>query len=161
MADQASVRSGIPEAASDGKSNGAPEKRVVSGIAEFGNDIATLVELQAKLALLDSKECLEKAMVPVVLVVIALFAILGALPVLLFGIAELVASALKIGIGWALLLTSAVTLVLAGTVAAVSALRIGPSFSSFRRSREEFARNVAWIRTVLLYSGRNVPRRVR
>jgi uncharacterized membrane protein YqjE len=161
MADQASVRATKPGSEDNGNTNGSPEKQVVGGIAEFGNDIATLVELQAKLAMADLKESVERALVPMVLIVLGLLFLFGALPVLLFGAAELVASALKIRIGWALLLTSGVTFLVAGTVVAVSARRLPASFSSFRRSREEFARNLAWIRTVLLYSGRSLPRRYR
>jgi len=163
MADQASVSGGNPGAGSPGKGkgNGTPEGRVVGGIAEFGNDIATLAELQFKLTLIDLKECVQRAMVPLGLAAVGLFLILGALPVALLGVATLVAVALKIGTGWAMLLTGGVVLVLAGVVVVVSALRLVPSFSSFRRSYEELTRNMAWIRTVLFYSGRNIPRRNR
>jgi len=150
-------------AGTDGETrkNGSPEQRVVGGMAEFGNDIATLVELQYKLAMADLKDSLQQALLPMVLIVLGLLLVVGAVPIMLFGVAELVAVALKIGIGWALLLTGGLTAVLTGTVLIFLASRIPKSFSSFRRSREEFARNLAWIRTVLLYSGRNVPRRYR
>jgi len=161
MADQATVRGGRPDSADGTKRNGTPEAQVVGGIAEFGNDIATLVELQAKLAGADLKESLEKALVPIVLIVIGACSILGAVPVVLFGVAELVAAALKIGTGWALLLTGAVALAIAATVVVVSVLRIPSCFSSLRRSREELTRNLAWIRTILVYSGGNLPRRYR
>jgi uncharacterized membrane protein YqjE len=140
--------------------NGSAEGKVVSGIAEFINDIVTLAELQAKLALLDLNESLEKARLSLALVVVGVFFILASLPVALFGVAELLAAALKISHGWALLMTGAVVLVVAGIVVAVSAYRLVPSVSSFRRSREELSRNLAWIRTVLLYSGRSFPRRI-
>jgi hypothetical protein len=81
------------------------------------------------------------------------------LPVALAGIALLLASALGISLAWALLLTGAVVLVFAVCTAIVSAAKVGPTFNSFRRTREELTRNVAWIRTVLLYSGRAVPKR--
>jgi len=159
MADQASVRRGDPGSARHG--NGTPEGRVVGGIAEFGNDITTLAELQYKLTMIDLKECVGRAVVPVGLVAAGLVLILGALPVALLGVAALVASALKIGEGWAMLLTGGVILVLSSVVVVVSALKIVPSFASFRRSYDELTRNLAWIRTVLFYSGRNVPRRAR
>jgi len=140
-------------------SNGSPEGRVVGGLADFGNDVATLAELQGKLALIDLKECLDKALIPLALMAVGLVVILGAVPVVLLGAADLVATALKIGPGQAKLLTGGGVLVLAATVAILAALRIGPSLSSFNRSREELSRNLAWIRTVVLYSGRSVPRR--
>jgi len=157
------VRPGKPsEGNADGKSsNGSPEGRLVGGIAEFGNDIATLAELQYKLAVFDLNEATKKALIPLALMVVGASFILGALPVLLFGVAELIAAALKIGIGWALLLTSVATIVLAGAVLTICALRIPDALSGFRRSREELQRNLAWIRTVLVHSGRSMPRRLR
>jgi len=157
------VRAGKPgEGNADGRSsNGTPEGRLVGGIAEFGNDIATLAELQYKLAMLDMSEATRKALIPLALMVVGASFILGALPVLLFGVAELIVSAFNIRIGWALLLTSVTTIVLAGAVLTICALRIPDSLSVFRRSREEFQRNLAWVKTVLLYSGRSMPRRFR
>jgi len=143
----------------DGNGKGSPEGQVVGGIAEFANDIATLAELQAKLALIDLKESVEHALFPFAMLVAGLFFILGALPVALFGVAELLAAALKISTGWALLLTGISVVLVAVLVVAVAAMRFAHSFSSFRRSREELSRNLAWIRTVILYSGRGSPRR--
>jgi integral membrane sensor domain MASE1 len=159
MADQTSVKDGHPHRHSS--ANGAPEQQVVGGITGFGSDIATLAELQAELAVADLKEALQKAVVPLALIVVGVICVIGALPVALLGVAGLLAAALKIGVAWATLMTGGVVLGVALVVVAVSASKIGPSFSSFRRSREELARNLAWIRTVLLYSGRNPPRRVR
>jgi len=155
MANQAALSGGRPGSGS----NGSPEGRVVGGLADFGNDVATLAELQGKLALIDLKECLGKALIPLVLVAVGLIVLLGAVPVVLLGAAELLAAALRIGTGQATLITGAVVLVLAASVVTVAALKVGPAFSSFNRSCEELSRNIAWIRTVVLYSGRSVPRR--
>jgi len=157
MADQASVKDGHPHPRSF--EQGGPEQQVVGGITGFGSDIATLAELQAQLAVSDLKESLQKALLPLALFVVGMICVIGALPVALLGVASLVAVALKISSAWAMLLTAGVVLAVALVLVAVSTSKIGPSFSSFRRSREELARNLAWIRTVLLYSGRNAPRR--
>jgi uncharacterized membrane protein YqjE len=163
MADQASLKSGKygEHNANVGSGNGTPEGRLVGGIAEFGNDIATLIELQYKLATIDLKESLRKALIPLLLMAVGVVFILGALPVLLSGVAELLAAALRIRIGWALLMTSATTIVLAGAILAICASRLPECFAGFRRSREEFTRNLAWLRTVLVHSGRSLPRRSR
>jgi uncharacterized membrane protein YqjE len=168
MADQASLRGGDPGAGGvdrgngRGNGNGTPEGQIVGGIAEFGNDIANLAELQAKLAMIDLKECISQVRWALALIVLGLVFILGALPVALLGLAELIAAALHLGAGWAMLLTGGVVLAVAVAAVVASALRLGSGFSSsFRRSREELTRNLAWIRTVLLYSGRGMPRRVR
>jgi len=155
MADQASVKNDRASA----PQNGAPEKRVVGGIAEFGNDVATLVELQVKLAQIDLKDCLKRASIPLALMAVALVFLLGAVPVLLLGGAELLAVALKITRGGAMLLTGGGVLALAVVGIVVGVLKLRPSFSSFQRSREELTRNLAWLRTVLLLSGRSLPNR--
>jgi len=151
MADQAAI--------SGNYSGGQQPEGVVGSVSEFGSDIATLAELQGKLALIDFKECLAKALIPLALVAVGLIVLLGAVPVVLLGAAALLAAALKIGSGQAMLLTGGGVLVLTATVVIVAALKLGPAFSSFNRSREELSRNLAWIRTVVLYSGRSVPRR--
>jgi Putative Actinobacterial Holin-X, holin superfamily III len=135
----------------------APATAVVSNLAEFGNDFATLAELQAKLAAIDLKETAGRAALPASLLAGALVLVLGSLPVLLAGVAELIEEYTAIDGGWALLLTAGVTLALAAAIGAVGAFRIGASFASFQRSGEELARNVSWIKTVLAYSGRSAP----
>ena len=132
---------------------------MVGSLAEFGNDIASLVELQAKLALLDLKESTTRTTTPLAGIVLGVVVALASVPVALLGVAHLVAAALTLGLGWAMLLTAGVALALGATVAALALPRLVRSFDSFQRSREEFNRNVSWIRTVLLYSGRAVPRR--
>jgi len=150
MANQASVNL-------DGSSVNQPEG-VVGNITEFGNDVVTLLELQAQLARLNFKEAMTRATIPLVLVVVGLALLLASLPVALLGIAALLASALSISTGWATLLTALVAAVIAGVVATVSLTRILGSLESFRHSREELARNISWIRTVLVHSGRSAPR---
>jgi hypothetical protein len=159
MVDQASVKDGRSAAMGAGKGNGSPEERLVDGLSECTGDIATLVELQARLAWLDLKEAISHARMAAVLVGLGLVMINAALPVILLGAATVVATVLKISSGAAMLLTGAVVALVAAVVVAVAALRIAPSFSGFRRSSEELRRNIAWIRTVLLYSGRKIPPR--
>jgi hypothetical protein len=160
MADQASLRTaGARPADSNGQST--PEERVAGGLAGFGNDVATLAEFQARLALIDLKDCVNKIRVPVALIVLGLIAINGAVPVVLLGIATLLATALNLSTGWALLLTGGAVLAAAAGVAGTAAMKLGSGTQSFLRSREELTRNISWIKTVLLYSGRSVPRRSR
>jgi hypothetical protein len=150
MANQASVNL-------DGSPVNQPEG-VVGNITEFGNDVMTLVELQAQLAALDFKAAMARATIPLVLIVVGTSLLLASLPVALLGFAWLVASALSIDEGWAALLTAAVTAVVMAIVAAVALRRLLGSLESFRSSREELVRNIAWIRTVLVHSGRSIPR---
>jgi hypothetical protein len=141
---------GMPGQASPGS--------LVSNLAEFGNDVATLAELQAKLATYDAKECVSRATVPLIVAGAASVLAVGSVPVLLIGLADWIASSIRISAGAAQLIVGLVTLVLAGvavTIALKASLR---SLESFRRSSEELNRNLSWIRTVLVHSGRTVSR---
>lgn len=169
MADQASVRGvGSPGANRLGpEGHGGPNGNgsngsgpgVVGSIAVFGNDVASLIELQAKLAALDVKESTGRAVVPVVLTAAAGVLVLAGVPVALLGVADLLAPTLGVSAGVAKLITAAVTFVVAGLIAAVSVRSLSRSFEPLRRSREELTRNLAWLKTVLLYSGRPAPKR--
>jgi len=141
-----------------GQVNGSAES-MVGSIADFSNDVASLAELQLKLAAQDFKEVRAKALLPLSLLVFGLIVLLGSVPVALGGIALLVAQLLSITIGWALFLTAIVLMILTGALVVFAGRRLVASFAGFRRSREELVRNIAWIRTVLVYSGRDVPRR--
>jgi len=160
MADQASLKTGSAASGAGTNGHSTPEERVAGGLAGLGNDVATLAELQARLALNDLKECVNQVRVPVALIALGLIVINGAVPVVLLGIAALLATALKLT-GWALLLTGATVLASATGVVGAAAMKLGPSATCFRRSQEELTRNVSWIKTVLLYSGRSVPQRSR
>lgn len=150
MDDQAKVK--------NGSTNGSAEN-MVGSVADFGNDVATLAELQLKLAALDFKETAARALIPLALVLVGLVVILGSVPVAIGGVSLLIAQATGLALGWALLLTAIVTLGLAALVVVVAGRKLGASLEGFRRSQEELVRNISWIRTVLVHSGRAVPRR--
>jgi len=130
----------------------------VGNIAEFGNDVATLAELQAKLAVYDAKDCVSRATIPLIVTVGASVLAIGSIPVILIGLADWIASSTRLSAGAAQLIVGLIALVLGG-VAAIIALRASlRSLESFRRSNEEFTRNLSWIRTVLVHSGRTVAK---
>jgi uncharacterized membrane protein YqjE len=141
-----------------GRTNGTGTG-VVGSIAEFGNDVATLAELQAKLAALDLQECSRRAAAPLAAVAVGLGVMLAALTVALLGVADLLARALGIAEGWTMLMTAAAALLVAGLVLFLSVQGLTRSLEPLRRSREELVRNLSWVRTVLVYSGRSYPRR--
>ena len=147
MADQATV---------NGNGN---SKSVVGNIADFGNDVATLVELQAKLAATDLKEVKDRATGYVIVLIFAVIVALGTIPIALFGVADLLAMALQVRLGWALLITAGIALSVTGAVLALVLPRLSSAVEPLRRSREELIRNVSWVRTVLLHSGRAIPKR--
>ncbi len=132
---------------------------VVSNLADFGNDIATLAELQAKLAAYDAKEAAARAIGPMVILGVSAAVALASLPVILIGLADLIAANSRISSGTAQLIVGLSALILAAVAGFLGVRGSVRSLDSFRRSREELTRNLSWIRTVLTYSGRTVGKR--
>ena len=131
---------------------------MVGNIAEFGNDFATLIELQAKLAAYDSKECISRATWPIVILIVGASVILACLPVILLGAADLLSAFTPLPIWGSRLAIGGLTLTIAAVSAYVSTLFAMKSIQSFRRSSEELTRNLSWLRTVLVHSGRAATR---
>ena len=81
---------------------------------------------------------------------------------LIFGVGTLIAEALTIRQSVGLTFTALGTLALAGLLAWLGLRGVGKSFGGFTRTREELSRNIAWVKTVLVYSGRPAaPKQVR
>ena len=131
---------------------------MVGNIAEFGNDIATLVELQAKLAVFDTKEVVARAVIPVVCLAGGAVLAVSSVPILLLGLADLLHAVTTLTFWGSLLIVAVAALALAGLVAFLSYKAAVGSITSFRRSAEEFTRNLSWVRTVLVHSGRAASR---
>lgn len=143
MAHQAAVNGGMRFRRAEG---------VLTNLGEVGGDVASLAELQAKLTLIDAKEAAGRATLPTAVLAASAGVLLATVPVLLIGLAFVLAAAMGISQGAALLIVGAVVAAIAGVVAFLSLREFLHSFESFRRSREEFARNVSWIKTVLAQS---------
>lgn len=143
---------------SNGTQGEASAGSMVGNIAEFGNDVATLAELQAKLAVLDAKDCLGRVTLPVIVLGAGAALALGSIPVVLIGLAGLIASWTGLSAGAVQLIVGLASLVAAGVVAFLAFKESLRSLESFQRSNEELVRNLSWIRTVLVHSGRTVAR---
>jgi hypothetical protein len=153
MADQATV------SRNNGPNILASPLTMVGNIADFGNDIATLAELQAKLTLLDAKDAAAKATRPLIFLGAGLGLALASLPVILIGLADLIARSANLSTGVSQLIVGLTSLAIAGVAGFVGWKGSTDSLSSFRRSSEEFTRNVSWVRTVLVHSGRGGGKR--
>jgi len=149
MVDQASV---------NGRATArVPGSAEFEGVAEFVDDLASLAELQAKLAALDCRESARKSAAPIVLTVVGLAVLVAGFPVALLGAGWLLAFALNIHQGWAMLMTAGAAMVLGGLVAGVGGRRLSHSFESFRRSHKQLTLNLAWVRAVLVTSASARP----
>jgi hypothetical protein len=132
----------------------APEG-VIGSIAELGSNITTLAELQAQLTIADLKESTQQATWPVALLATSLVLLLAALPVALIGASELLADTLRlVHRGYAYLIVAGITAAITTILAFISVPLFFKSLAPMKRSQEEFARNVAWVKRVLASSGR-------
>ena len=147
MAHQA-LRNGSP-AAKERQSNG-----VIEGMSSFGTDLATLASLQARLAACDLRDS-ARASAPIIAGLIIFGTIAAAGVVLgLAGLSWWLAAVLQVQVGIIMMITGLVALIIASVAAALLSRRLGKCFTYFRRSQEELDRNLAWIKTTLVHSGR-------
>ena len=124
--------------------------RISGGVAEFIGDIASLAELQAQLAAVDLREAARKSAVPIAFILVGFVVVVGAVPVAFLGAGWLLAFALQIPQGWALLMMAGIALLTGGLLAGLGSLRLRHSFNSFAQSRKQLWLNLAWVRAVLI-----------
>jgi uncharacterized membrane protein YqjE len=142
------VRNG-PAAAKDRHHNG-----VIEGVSSFGTDLATLAMLQARLAAYDLRESMKSAS-PAITGLLVFGTITAASVVVgLAGLSLWLATILQMQAGIVMMVVALAGIVIASVASALLARSLSSSFSSFRRSREELERNLAWIKTTILHSGR-------
>jgi hypothetical protein len=135
-------------------SRNSPTSVVARSVTEFAHDVLTLTELQADLFKMELQQFRRAVVLPVALLLTAVVVAFGCVPVVLLCLAySLVEFA---GMSQALSLLIAV--LFGATVAVLAAflgwrrLRSGPL--QWERSREEFGRNVAWVKQVLKQKSR-------
>jgi Putative Actinobacterial Holin-X, holin superfamily III len=117
-----------------------PDRRLGVGVGDRTDPRASGAhlsgaELQAKLAAVDFKDAARKSVVPLLLTVVGLTVVVASVPMALFGTGWLLASALKIHQGWAMLPTAGAAVALGGAAVGLGASQLRHSFERFRRSR--------------------------
>jgi hypothetical protein len=85
-----------------------------------------------------------------VLTLASLTLIAAIVPVVLIGLALLLASKRSIHQGWAMVLVAATAMFLACPTAVFGVVRVRSGFDSFHTSREEFRPNLVWLRNVVI-----------
>jgi len=142
------VRNGAAHAR-DRQNNG-----VIEGVSSFGTDLATLGMLQAQLAACDLRDSMKQA-IPSLVGLIAFGTIGVACTVVgLAGLALWLAEAFQARPGIVMIIVALAGLAVAGLASYLLIRALASSFTYFRRSQEELDRNLAWIKTTLVHSGR-------
>jgi len=127
---------------------------MLNGIGDLGSNVVTLTTLQARLAAEDFRESATRAQPALIAAAFLVPLGFASITVGLLGLAYWMAAALAMPLGQSLLLVAAGGILVSSVVAALVIQRCRASLASFRRSREELERNIAWLRTVLTHSGR-------
>ena len=136
-------------AAQDTKVETSEPRPLGTNVASLVRDLARMADLQLQLLALDVTQFWSSARTGLVVSLLAGIAILGSLPVLLFGLAGL----LERGTGWSpevCQLIPGIAMTIGGAILLwVGVIRIGRASASFRRSHEELSENLKWVREVL------------
>ena len=112
------------------------------------HDVLTLAELQSQLFKNDAREVAQRSMKPLCLFACGLLLLLAAIPISLIAIAVgLIAVGLPTPAAYASV--SIVTIVVAAAMAIWAWRRLCEMPPVLARSREEFARNIAWIKDAI------------
>ena len=127
---------------------------MINGIGDLGNNLVTLTTLQARLAAEDFRESASRAQPALIAAAVLIPLGFASFTVGLFGLASWMSADLGIPLGRSLLIVAAGGIILCSSMAVLVSRRLLASLSSFRRSGEELERNIAWLRTVLMHSGR-------
>jgi hypothetical protein len=128
---------------------------MVTNVAEFGENLLSLAELQSRLAVMELRQEVQTVKTSAPLIVGGGVLGIACLPIVLAGIAELLVSELGMRRGFALLGVAVVALAIAGASIAFATIRLRRSVGGFPLTTEEFARNLNWVRTILRHSGRS------
>jgi len=125
------------------------EPNVATSFSGLAHDVIELGELQAQLFVHDVKSTIQKTRTSLLLGVVGACVLLGSVPVLLFALAELFVEQF----GWTQSAGFAVSAIV-GIAASAGILaaawnRLSVGLNSMQRSRDEFSRNIAWIKSSL------------
>jgi hypothetical protein len=129
----------------------APSLR--GNISELMHDLATMGDLQLKLLGVDSRAMLNRARLPAAVGAAAVVLVMGATPVLLLGLAHLLAESLLWPLSAAYSLVAGVALCLGGLTLWLAYRQLCEAARPLERSRCEFNENVAWIRRAIRTQG--------
>jgi len=126
-----------------------PVRAIRSRMAALAREALDLIELQARLFAVDIQDCRRQSLAPVATLAVCGGVLLGCVPVLVLGTAELLIASFDLSRPAALLLCAGVPAAFAVTVACFAWKAMAHGVCSLRRSREEFVRNFQWIKSAL------------
>lgn len=136
-------------AAEGQKVNGDERVPLSRNLAALARDLARMADLQLQLLSLDIKQFWSGARTGLFVLCLAGITVLGAIPVLLFGVAGLLERFAELTPEIARLIVGSVILLVGAVTMWFSLRRIGRAAASLKRSQDEMSENLKWIRDAL------------
>lgn len=133
----------------NGKSISTPAEGVRRGATGLLHDVMTLAELQLKLLSVDAKAATGRAVFPIILIGAAAVFAASALPLLLVALAQLLRYQAEWPAALATVTAVMVGLAIAAGLGIFGYLGLKRCLEPMARSREEFERNVTWLKNAL------------
>jgi hypothetical protein len=127
----------------------SPTRVVAQNMSELAHDVVTLIELQTQLVKEELSGWTRSMVTPLVLLVIGVVLGLSCLPIALLCLAHVLVEFAGLSQATSLLITVLIGYLVAVAVAALGVYRLRRSLHPLQRSREEFTRNISWIKRVL------------
>ena len=127
----------------------APPNGVAQGMGDLTHDIVSLAELQFELLRNDCREGTKAMVVPVVLLLVAGIVALGTVPTVLLLTAEILIQVAGLSRASALSIAALSGFLVAVALGVVGWSRLRGVGRVFQRSREEWIRNLNWIKLAL------------
>jgi hypothetical protein len=127
----------------------AERPNVATSFSGLTHDAIELAELQAQLFTLDVKETTQSVKVSLTLAIVGVSLLLGAIPIALIALAELLTYLLDWPRAASYGVSTLVGLLLSGALIATAYSRLKSGMGAMKRSREELSRNITWIKSSL------------
>jgi hypothetical protein len=132
----------------NGRSSEAPPKAFARSLGQFGSEAVSLMELQLQLAWEDLRAVSRQAGLGIAAMIFGAGCALGGLPVLVFGIAEILIRFLDWP-RWATLFGLGIlTVCVSAGLIYFGARKAFRTLSTFERSKAELVRNMEWLRSL-------------
>jgi len=126
----------------------SPVGQFRTSAGKFTCDLLELAELQAKLLKADAKSVAERSIGAAIFVLVGCLSLLGCMPVLIFGAASAVAYFFEIDPWVSQLMVGGCLSVISIAVVAISSRMLSKTGVQFKRSTEEFSKNIEWLKDI-------------
>ncbi|MHB8972872.1 MAG: phage holin family protein [Pirellulaceae bacterium] len=126
----------------------SPPNGVAKGMAELTHDTMSLAELQFELFKIDCRDGLPRILIPVALLLFAGTVAVGSVPIALLLFAEFLVQAAGLSRAAALSIAALSGFVVAAVMGFAGWSYLCRVVRVFERSREEWARNMNWIKCI-------------